>query len=73
LGLNGQITFGPSAQLDNVITYSGTSSVIKHLPAITSLIFDNNTNLTSTYNTITEDNGKQLVFTNTPDLQKLYI
>jgi hypothetical protein len=47
--------------------------VLKHLPAITALVFDNNTNLTSTYNTITEDNGKQLVFTNNINLQKLYI
>ena len=73
INLGGELTFGPSAQLTNVVTYSGTSSVLKHLPAITSLVFDGNTNLTSTYNTITEDNGKQLVFDNMPALQKLYI
>ena len=73
IGLGGQLTLGPSADLNNLVTYSGTSSVLKHLPAITHLVLDNNTNLTSTYNTITEDNGKQLVFTNMTALQKLYI
>jgi hypothetical protein len=58
IALNGELTFGPSAQLNNIVTYSGTSSILKHLPAVTSLVFDGNTNLTSTYNTITEDNGK---------------
>ena len=73
IGLGGQLTLGPSADLNNLVTYSGTSSVLKHLPAITHLVLDNNTNLTSTYNTITEDSGKQLVFTNMTALRKLYI
>ena len=73
LALNEELTLGPSASLNNIVTYSGTSSVLKHLPAVTSLVLDDNTNLTSTYNTITEDNGKQLVFTKMAALQKLFI
>lgn len=73
LSLNGELTFGPDNSLNNIVTYSGTSSILKHLPAITSLVFDNNTNLTSTYNTVTEDNSNQMIFTKTEALQKLSI
>lgn len=73
ISLDGTLTFGPDSQFNNIVTNKGTDSVLKYLPSVTGLVFDNNTNLTSTYNTITEDNGNQFIFTNMPQLKKLYI
>ena len=57
LPLTGTLTFGPDNDFNNVVTNKGTDSLLEYLPSITGLTFDNNINLTSTYNTISINNG----------------
>jgi hypothetical protein len=71
--LTGTLVFGPDNDFNNIVSNKGTDSLLDYLPAITGLVFDGNVNLTSTYNTITTNNGNQLIFDKTPNLEILSI
>jgi len=48
--MTGTITF--NTNVENIIAYSGPVSILKYLPNITGLIFDNNTNITNKFTTL---------------------
>jgi len=64
--MTGALTFNTS--VDNIIAYSGTSSILAYLPNITDLVFDGNANLTSTFTTLSNETIDQFIFNNTPNL-----
>ena len=69
--LNGTITFGSG--VTNLVTASGTASLLDYLPNVTGLIFDNNSAITSTNNSVQNNNHNQFVFDKMPNLQILSI
>lgn len=71
LNITGTLTF--STSLQNLVTAKGTTSLLKYIPNVTGLVFDGNSNLQSTNNSIIDDNHNQFIFTNMPNLETLSI
>lgn len=71
LSMNGTLTFNSSVQ--NIMAYSGSNSILAYLPNITGLVFDDNSNLTSIYTTLSNEQISQFVFDGMPNLQTLSI
>lgn len=71
LALNGTITF--STSMNNLLNANNNASVLDYLPNVTGLVFDGNTNLTSTNQYITANNHNQFVFNKMPNLRTFSI
>lgn len=71
LAMTGTITFG--AQTDNLVTAGGNASLLDYLPNVTGLVFDGNTTITSTNNSVQNNDHNQFVFDKMPNLQILSI
>ena len=71
LSMTGTITF--NTNVENIIAYSGPVSILKYLPNITGLIFDNNTNITNKFTTLQGQQIDQIIFDNNSNLQILSI
>lgn len=71
VNLTGTLTFGPYTNFTNIVTNKGSDSLLDYLSFVTSLVFDNNTNLVSTSQSITANDGKMFVFDRMPQLLSL--
>jgi hypothetical protein len=71
VNLTGTLIFGPYNNFTNIVTNKGSDSLLDYLSFITSLIFDDNTNLVSTSQSIAENGGKMFVFDRMPQLLSL--
>lgn len=75
LALTGTLTFvhNETASANSFVTAKGNDSLLKHIPNVEGMVIDNNADITSTHNSVVEDNHNQFIFSNMPNLKILSI